>query len=201
MKILKNNGVLIVLSGPSGSGKNTVLSKMMRDKKIFVSVSATTRPPRRGEVDGVHYHFVTKDEFEDMIEKGDVLEYTTYCQNYYGTLKSKVMEEIESGNTVILEIEVEGGMQIKKAFPQAVLVFLTAPSLDEVKNRLVLRRTESDEAIEGRLRRAKEEFKIARYYDYIVINDSVENAAKELEAIILAQKCRTENRTQYINEV
>ena len=201
MMKLKDRGMLMVLSGPSGSGKNTVLTRLLADTHdLYLSVSATTRSPRDGEIDGVNYHFVTKNEFEKMLASGDILEHTKYCGNYYGTLKNKVLEQLESGNSVILEIEVEGGMQVKKAFPEAVLVFLTAPSLDEVKLRLINRQTESIEVINERIARAKKELEAAKAYDYLVINDSVEKAACELDAIITAEKCRVKNRMNFLKK-
>ena len=180
-----NKGKILVLSGPSGVGKGTVVKELLeKEKSCVVSVSATTRAARQGEIDGVHYFFITKEEFESKIEKGEMLEYTRYNNYYYGTIKSHVQSFLDDGKNVILEIEVDGATQIKKKCPEAITVFLTAPSEDEVERRLRKRNTEDEETIKKRLEIAKGEMKMAKHYDFSVVNDSIENAVNELIKII-----------------
>lgn len=182
---MKNKGNLLVLSGPSGVGKGTVVMRLLeKDENLVLSVSATTRQKREGEEDGVHYFFVSKEEFERKIENGEMLEFTQYNGNYYGTIRSYVEKFIQNGKTVLLEIEVDGASQIKKKIPQAVTVFLTAPSEEEVERRLRKRNTESEEAILKRLAIAKSEMAHASEYDYVVCNDDVENAADRILNIL-----------------
>ncbi|MBR2471249.1 MAG: guanylate kinase [Clostridia bacterium] len=168
---MKSSGVLIVLSGPAGVGKGTICSNIVeKDENIFLSVSATTRAPRGAERDGIEYFFKSKDEFESMIERDELLEYASFCDNYYGTPKKTVMDRINSGEDVILEIEVQGAFQVKEKFPEAVLVFILPPSFEELKNRLVGRGTETPDVVEKRLTRAEDELKLAADYDYIIVN-------------------------------
>lgn len=180
-----NKGKILVLSGPSGVGKGTVVKELLeKEKSCVLSVSATTRPSRQGEIEGVHYFFITKEDFESKIENGEMLEYTRYNNNYYGTIKSHVQDFLDNGKNVILEIEVDGATQIKKKCPEAITVFLTAPSEDEVERRLRKRNTEDEETIKKRLEIAKGEMKMAKYYDFSVVNDNIENAVNELIKII-----------------
>ncbi len=180
-----SKGNLIIVSGPSGVGKGTVLSKIYeRDKKVRLSVSATTRSPREGEVDGVHYHFISKEQFEDNIKNGKMLEYASYVENYYGTLQDTVEAMREAGIDVILEIETQGALQVMDKVKDALSVFILPPSEEELENRLRGRGTESEEKILGRLNTAKGELKLSNKYKYNIVNDDAQRAADELYKII-----------------
>lgn len=187
---IMNKGLLIVVSGPAGSGKGTVNAHLLNSGEFVYSVSATTRAPRPGEVDGINYHFITKDEFKSRIERGDMLEYTEYCGNFYGTPKKEAEDVLASGKNLILEIEVEGAQNIKKKYPDAVLVLLLPPSYSVQESRLRGRGTETEEKIRLRLERAKEEITFANVYDYVVYNrDGLDReAAEEIRAIVTAEK-------------
>ncbi|MBQ3379493.1 MAG: guanylate kinase [Clostridia bacterium] len=184
-----NKGSLIVWSGPSGSGKGTVLSEAMkRDENLKVSVSATTRKPRKGDIDGVHYHFITREEFLSRIEREEFLEYASYVGNFYGTLEKSVDEMLAQGYDVILEIEVVGAMKVKKKRPDALLVFVKPPSMEELERRLSSRGTESIEEVKKRIAEAERELSCADEYDHVIINDDVGRAADELIRIIKEHK-------------
>ncbi len=185
-----NKGLLIVVSGPAGSGKGTVNAHLLNSGEFVYSVSATTRAPRPGEVDGINYHFITKDEFKSRLERGDMLEYTEYCGNFYGTPKKEAEEVLASGKNLILEIEVEGAQNVKRKFPDAVLVLLLPPSYSVQEARLRGRGTETEEKIRLRLERAKEEIALADVYDYVVYNrDGLDReAAEQIRAIVTAEK-------------
>lgn len=187
-------GKLFVLSGPSGVGKSTILQLLSRRQDFYFSVSATTRQPRPGEEDGVHYHFHTPEEFRALIEEEALLEWAEYVGNYYGTPAKYVDEAIAAGRNVLLDIEVQGAGSVKKKRPDAVRIFIAPPSWEELERRLTERGTDSEEKIRERLSRAREEFAQAEDYDYIVINDEVEHAAAELEAIMVAEHCRSAER-------
>jgi guanylate kinase len=188
---VKRRGLLLVVSGPSGSGKGTVLSSLFeRRNNLFYSVSATTRSPRPGEIDGREYYFLTRQEFERKIDDGGMLEHACYCDNYYGTPRSAVEEQCNNGIDVILEIEVQGAMQVKKAWPDCVTIFIEPPSPQELERRLRGRGTESDEVIKNRLNTAMQEINHVREYDYIVVNDEVEEAAAKIDCIMAAEKCK-----------
>lgn len=199
---MKSSGVLIVLSGPAGVGKGTICSNLVENNEnIFLSVSATTRAPRGAEQDGVQYFFKSKDEFENMIANNELLEYASFCENYYGTPKKAVMDRINSGNDVILEIEVQGAFQVKEKFPEAVLVFILPPSFEELKNRLVGRGTETPEVVEKRLTRAHDELKLAADYDYIIVNNTIDDSTMQLAGIINAEKNKPFRNKQLLQEV
>ena len=187
---MKRKGLLIVLSGPSGCGKGTMVAEILKRGDCAVSVSATTRNPREGEVNHVHYHFVSKTEFEQMIAENQLLEYAEYCGNYYGTPRSYVDELREAGKHVILEIEVQGAFQIRERCPDAVLVFTVPPTIDELRRRLHKRGTETEDVIEKRINRAKEELPLAEKYDYIVLNDALEDAVDDFAAVLRAESLR-----------
>ncbi len=184
-----NKGLLIVLSGPSGSGKGTVRDVLMRGRDFVYSVSATTRAPRVGETDGVDYHFITREDFEGRIRDGEMLEYTVYNGNYYGTPLHEAMRILDEGRNLILEIEVEGAMNVKRLYPDAVLIMLLPPSFSVQAARLRGRGTESEEVIEGRLARTREELRYLPRYDYIVYNREIEACADEILSVIRAEKC------------
>lgn len=189
---MKNKkGVLIVLSGPSGCGKGTVLKELIsKNSNVFLSISATTRNPRDGEIDGKNYYFISKDEFEKQIQNDGMLEYAKYCENFYGTPKAPVLKRLENGQNVILEIEVQGAMKIKEKQKDAILVFLMPPSMEELERRLVDRKTDDIKTITKRLNIAKEEISNKDKYDYIIINNTVLEAVDDLQSIIKAERIR-----------
>ena len=197
-----SKGLLLVFSAPSGCGKGTVLKEFFaQGGEAFLSVSATTRAPRPGEENGVHYFFLQKEEFERMIEQGEILEHASYCGNYYGTPRGPVYERLERGENVILEIEVQGALQIREKCPEAVLVFVLPPSLKELERRLVDRNTEDRETVDRRLSAAAEEIRMAYQYDYVVVNDALDDAVQELKTIFAAEKLKAANRKKMIDEV
>ncbi len=193
-----NPGLLLVVSGPAGVGKGTIVRKMMEhDPKFVFSVSATSRVPRVNESEGKNYYYKTREQFEEMIRNDELLEWVEYCGNYYGTPRDLVCREIEKGNVVILEIEVEGAVNVKRLFPDCVLCFIIPPDFSELEKRLRGRGTDTEESIINRLARAKEEFKYLEDYDYLVLNDSIENAAQRFLCIVQAEQMRT-NRNQIL---
>lgn len=199
---MMNKGQLIVFSGPSGVGKGTVLKEFLAGREnVALSVSATTRQPRPGEENGVHYYFLTKEEFLKKVEEGNMLEYAQYNSNYYGTPKDKVDEALAQGRDIVLEIEVQGALLVKEKCPNALLVFVAPPSWQELRDRLTGRGTEDAATIENRLNIAKQELTQAVHYDYILVNDTVEAAAQRLEHIIEAGRCRTIEMNDLIREV
>ena len=181
-------GKFIVVSGPSGVGKGTICNRLMKELKAWYSVSTTTRAPREGEVDGVNYYFVSKEEFKKRIAKGEFLEYNYYNDNYYGTSKKIVLEKMNEGINVFSEIDVNGAHNIKKIFPDALLIYIAPPSMEELKKRLIGRGTEDIEKIEARLKIAEEEMKEIDFYDYVVVNDDLETAINEVRKIILKEE-------------
>ena len=199
---MMNKGQLIVFSGPSGVGKGTVLKEFLAGREnVSLSISATTRQPRPGEENGVHYYFLTKEEFLKKVEDGNMLEYAEYNGNYYGTPKDKVDEALAQGRDIILEIEVQGALLVKEKCPNALLVFVAPPSWQELRDRLTGRGTEDAATIENRLNIAKQELTQAVHYDYILVNDTIEAAAERLEHIIEAGRCRTIEMNELIREV
>ena len=193
-------GKTFIISGPSGVGKSTVLSALLeRRPNVYFSVSATTRDPRPGELDGIHYHFMDVDSFRKWIAMDQFLEYAEYVGNFYGTPKRFVDEAMEQGKDVILDIEVQGAIQVTSKRPDTVRIFIAPPSWAELERRLTERGTDSKDKIQKRLLRAKVEFQTAHTYDYFVNNDTVENAVKELDAIMTAEHCKPKERMEIIN--
>lgn len=189
----KKQGLLIVLSGPSGSGKNTVCDEVKKNNSnIWESISMTSRKPRKGEEDGNAYYFVSENEFEKNIEDDKMLEWAKFAGNYYGTPKESVQKHLDKGEDVILVIEIQGALQIKKKLPQALFIFLLPPSMRELKRRLTDRHTESEEKILERFETAYKEINEISKYNYVIINDKVEEAAQKLDAIIKAERCRVD---------
>ncbi len=193
-------GKTFIISGPSGVGKSTVLQALLAERPdVYFSISATTRDPRPGEVDGVHYHFLDVEKFRKWIADDEFLEYAEYVGNFYGTPKKFVDAAMERGQDVILDIEVQGAIQVCSKRPETVRIFIAPPSWTELERRLTERGTDSADKIEKRLLRAKVEFQTAHTYDYFVINDSVEDAVRELEAIMIAEHCKPAERMEIIN--
>ncbi len=197
------NGLLLVVSGPAGVGKGTVDSALIsRNSSMRMSVSATTRAPRPGEIDGVHYFFKTEEEFSRMIAENAFLEYMhVFNTNYYGTPRSYVEEELASGHDVILEIDVQGGMKVKEAYPEAVLIFIAPPDMSTLQSRLIGRGTETPEAIDKRFRTAYAELASAQEYDYIVVNDVIDIAVSRIESIIAAETCRAKRNNEFLTKL
>ena len=179
-----NKGILLVLSGPSGSGKGTILGEYGKNHPLYFSVSNTTRAPRPGEIDGVHYHFISREEFERKIAAGGMLEYAQYCDNYYGTPRDKVEEQTEKGVNVMLDIETQGAMNVRAACPEAVLCFVVPPSMEVLRHRLTRRGTEDEETVNKRLTQALNEIRLIDKYDFVVINDALEDAVADFSEIV-----------------
>ncbi len=197
-----NKGKVIVVSGPSGVGKGTVVKELIgSNKDCALSVSATTRSPREGEAHGVNYFFITKEEFTQKINNNEMLEYAEYCSNFYGTPKDYVLKSVEQGKNIILEIEVQGALNVKKIIPEAVTVFVMPPSLQELEDRLRGRGTETDDVVGQRLKTAIAEIKQAPQYDYIVVNNTVMQCVADIVSIIIAERQKTENMLDFIKGV
>lgn len=197
---MNERGSLIVVSGPSGAGKSTVIARLMReDPDVVFSVSATTRPPREGEIDGKSYFFVTREKFQSMVENGELLEHAEYVGNCYGTPKAPVLASLKTGKSVLFDIEVQGAAQIKAQCPEAILIFVVPSDFSQIEKRLRARGTDSEEKIQGRLMQARRECERATNYDYVVLNDDPDRAADEMRSIITAEKCKMANRRNYLN--
>ena len=188
---MNQKGLLIVVSGPSGAGKGTICKELIsRDESIVVSVSATTRAPRNGEVEGISYHYLDRNQFEEMIDSDGFLEHAKVYDNYYGTPKKFVIDHIVKGDNVLLEIDIQGALQVKKKYPEGIFVFILPPSMKELKSRIVGRGSETPESLEKRLSSAYSEIEYIKNYDYFIVNDKVHHATDILQSIILAEKCR-----------
>lgn len=196
-----SKGLLLVVSAPSGCGKGTILAEILQDPNYYYSISATTRAPREGEQDGVNYHFITKAEFETRISRNGMLEHASYCDNYYGTPRKEVEEMLESGRDVILEIEVQGAMQIKKVCPEAVFIFIAPPSIGELERRLKKRGTETEEVIMQRVSEAAGEIRFADQYNYVVVNGDLDQAIADFKTVVAAEKMKPTYTKNIIEEV
>ena len=194
-------GKLLVISGPSGAGKSTVVFKAIegRDDVCF-STSATTRAPRPGEVDGREYFFVSFERFQEMVRRDELLEHAEFVSNCYGTPRAYVEEKLSAGMNVVLDIEVQGARQVREKMPEAILIFVIPPSLEELERRLRGRGTDTEEAIRGRLARARQEYREADFYDYLIVNDDAEAAAGRFRAILEAEHCRFADKAQWLRE-
>lgn len=190
---MTSRGILIVVSGPSGAGKGTICKALLdKHEDLFLSVSATTRSPRKGEVEGINYYFLTKESFKQKIEENDFLEHAEVYGNYYGTPRSNVNELLESGKNVILEIDIQGALQVKENSKEGVFIFILPPSMEELKQRIINRGSETPESLMTRFKSAYKEINYVSKYNYAVVNDQVENAVSKIEAILTAEKCRVD---------
>lgn len=189
---MTSRGQLIVISGPSGAGKGTVCKSIIQKNNLWISVSATTRSPRSDEVEGENYYFLTKEKFLEKIECEDFLEYAEVYGNFYGTPKSEVLKILESGRNVLLEIDIQGALKVKIAYPNGLFIFILPPSMEELKNRIINRGSETPESLITRFTSAHKEISFVSKYDYAVINDTVECACEKIQSIIIAETCRVD---------
>lgn len=196
-----NKGLLFVVSAPSGCGKGTILAEILKNEKFYYSVSSTTRKPRNGEINGVDYNFITDEQFKSLISSDNMLEYAEYCGNFYGTPRSMVDKMRCLGKNVILEIDVQGAMNVKKNCNDAILIFIMPPSINELERRLRKRGTETDEVIKRRINKAIEEISFAHNYDYVVVNNELEKAVEDFKSVISAEEHKAEYSEEFINEV
>jgi len=185
-------GQLIVISGPSGAGKGTVCKALLEKNDFWISVSATTRSPRNGEIEGINYYFLTKEKFLEQIASEDFLEHAQVYGNYYGTPKSEVLKVLEGGRDVILEIDIQGALKVKRAYPDGLFIFILPPSMEELKNRITNRGSETPESLITRFTSAHKEISFVSKYDYAVVNDTVDNACEKIQSIITAERCRVD---------
>lgn len=185
----KSKGILIVISGPSGAGKGTICKELLNSGEFWLSVSATTRAPRNGEVEGENYYFLKKEDFINKIDNEDFLEYAEVYGNYYGTPKSKVIEKLEEGKDVILEIDIQGALRVKETYPKGVFIFILPPSMEELKNRIIKRGSETPESLMTRFKSAYKEINYVSKYNYAVVNNEITEAAKKIQSIVIAEKC------------
>ena len=199
---MRSKGVLLVISGCAGTGKGTLVKSLLENYDNYaLSVSATTRAPRKNEIEGVHYFYKTKEEFLEMIEHGELVEYAEYVGNYYGTPRAYVEQQLTKGKDVILEIEIQGALKIKERFPDTLLLFLLPPDVDTLKARLEGRGTETEEIIEKRLSRAVEEAEFIEKYDYLIVNDDLEKCVRETHAVIQSQRLQTGRNLEFLAEM
>lgn len=199
---MNQRGILVVVSGFSGSGKGTLMKTLLEKYDNYaLSISATTRQPRAGEENGREYFFVTKEQFQEMIREDQLIEYAQYVDNYYGTPKAYVEKQMDAGKDVILEIEIQGALKVKEQFPETLLVFIMPPSAEELKRRLVGRGTETEEVIQSRLERAVKESEGIERYDYLLVNDDVERCSEEMHRLIQIQHNRAENCLEFIGRI
>ncbi|MDO5038151.1 guanylate kinase [Clostridium sp.] len=190
---MSKKGVLLVISGPSGAGKGTICKALLeKHKEIYLSVSATTREPRNGEVEGVNYFFLKKEDFLQKVEEGDFLEHAEVYGNYYGTPKSSVQKMIDEGRDVILEIDIQGALKVKENCEEGIFIFILPPSMEELKQRIIKRGSETPESLMRRFKSAYKEINYISKYNYAVVNDEVDTAVSKIEAIITAEKCRVD---------
>ncbi len=188
---MHKKGNLFVVSGPSGAGKGTIIREISKNDNDFkLSVSVTTRAPRNKEIEGVNYYFKTKEKFMDMIENDEFLEYAEVYDNFYGTPKKLVLEAVEKGETILLEIDIQGAIQVKKNYPEGIFIFILPPTMAELKNRIIERGSETDETLKKRMLSAFHEISYMEKYDYFIINDVLEDSIKSFKSIIKAEKCR-----------
>lgn len=199
---MTTQGMLIVVSGPSGVGKGTLCNFLVnRVENLFLSISATTRPPRAGEIDGKNYIFLSREDFEERIRKGQFLEWAKVYNNYYGTPRDVVYQHLREGKDVVLEIDIQGAAQVKKNYPEGIFIFISPPSFDELEKRIIKRGSDAKDSIELRMKCAADEIKAALEYDYIVLNDDLHKAALSLQSIVLAERCRVSRNTNILQKL
>lgn len=197
-----DEGLLIVISGPSGCGKGTICKKLLeRNDSLNLSISATTRKPRKGEIDRENYFFIDEDDFKKMIEDDQLLEYANVYGNYYGTPKEFVLEKLKNGKDVLLEIDIQGALKVKEVYKEGIFIFILPPSMEELKSRIINRGTETEKDIEKRFESAYNELKFVKEYDYAVINDDVSNAVEVIEFIIAAEKHRVSRQKNILEQI
>ena len=198
---MPKRGIIAIISGFSGAGKGTIVDELVKKYGYALSISATTRAPRTGEVEGKNYFFKTKEEFEQMINEDKLIEYAKYVDNYYGTPKDYVMEQINAGKDVLLEIEMQGALKVKEKFPATSLIFITPPNASELRHRLEKRGTEEKAVIEKRIKRAKEECSYMNKYDYVIVNDDLDECVKQLNNLLESLHFTANNQKQLIDEI